>query len=81
MKGSMFFVLLEINCSVSRQNCFLEVNNKDKSQNVCSLGAHFCFVKPSLSACLAVTDFICWESKIILNIKTAFVVNPEVSIC
>ena len=48
MKGSMFFVLSEMSCSVSRQDHLLEVNNKDKTQNVCYLGTPLCFVEHSL---------------------------------
>lgn len=89
MKDSMFFVVLKMSCSISRQNHLLEVNNtdKDKKQNVCYLETPFCFVKHSsyfgdflACASLAVTDFLCWERKIILNLKT-FVVYHEVSIC
>lgn len=47
MKGSMFFVLSKMSCSVSRQDHLLEVNNKDKTQNVCYLGTPLCFVKHS----------------------------------
>ena len=48
MEGSMFFVFLKTSCSVSRQTHLLEVNNKDKNQDVCYLGTPSCFVKHSL---------------------------------
>ena len=43
MKGSLFFVLLKMSYSVSRQNHLFEVNNKN--QNVCYLGTPLCFAK------------------------------------
>lgn len=45
MKGSVFFVVLKMICGISRYNCLVGVNSKEKNKNVCFLRSPSCFLK------------------------------------